>query len=243
MLHLPAERLAALADSEPTPSESEHLTICARCAGERAAYGRLLAQSMDERRRIGPPLNTWEALSAKLEQEGLVRPSTTTVVADTPRRTSTVSWTRVGVRIAAGLLLAVGSGIAGRVSAGASPLPFGASNNVGADVTATTTDSAGGFSSSSDALAVLSNSQRDYERAAAYLAAHDTSGASEEASDRYRTRLAALDQLANTSREALNESPEDPYLNQSYLFALGAREATLRQLGAALPAGTRLMRF
>jgi hypothetical protein len=242
MLHLPPERLAALADSEPTSSEAEHLTTCARCAAERAAYGRLLAQSMDERLRIGPALNTWDALSAKLEAEGLIKPATTTVVADSPPRRS-VMWTRIGVRVAAGLMLAVGGGIAGRMSAGVSPLPLGESNAVRADVASATLDSSAGFSSNTEALTVLSNSQRDYERAAAYLAAHDTSGAAEEASGRYRTRLAALDQLANTSREALNESPEDPYLNQSYLFALGAREATLRQLGAALPAGTRLMRF
>jgi hypothetical protein len=242
MLHLPAERLAALADAEPTAAESDHLNLCARCASERAAYGRLLAQSMDERRRIGPPLNTWESLGAELRAQGLIAAESGVTVGSigSRRPVKLAAWRSYGVRIAAGLLLVAGGAIAGRVSAGASMVPGRAMSPVSASATADTSE---GFASNSEALTVLANAQREYQRAAAFLAAHDTSGTAEDASDRYRARLAALDQLANTSRAALYEAPEDPVLNQYYLSALGAREATIRQLGSVLPVGTRLTRF
>jgi hypothetical protein len=44
-------------------------------------------------------------------------------------------------------------------------------------------------------------------------------------------------------RAALHESPNDPVINQYYLATVGAREATLRQLGTTLPAGAKLNRF
>ncbi len=53
----------------------------------------------------------------------------------------------------------------------------------------------------------------------------------------FRTRLAALDEMAETSRQALSVAPADPVLNQYYLSTLGAREVTLRQLGSVLTAG------
>ena len=99
-----------------------------------------------------------------------------------------------------------------------------------------------GFASNSDALTVLERAQAQYERAAAYLATHDTSTV-DGAADQYRTRLAALDRNAETLIQALNESPQDPVINQIYLATLGAREATLSKLGTALPVGVRLSRF
>jgi hypothetical protein len=61
--------------------------------------------------------------------------------------------------------------------------------------------------------------------------------------DTYRTRLAALDNVMTEMRSALHEAPQDPVINQYYLATVGAREATLRQLGTTLPAGARLNRF
>jgi hypothetical protein len=60
----------------------------------------------------------------------------------------------------------------------------------------------------------------------------------------YRTRLAALDNVMAEIRGALKEAPQDPVINQYYLQTVGAREATLRQLGTTLrPAGVSLNRF
>jgi hypothetical protein len=44
-------------------------------------------------------------------------------------------------------------------------------------------------------------------------------------------------------RAALQEAPQDPVINQYYLATVGAREATLRQLGTTLPPGAKLNRF
>jgi hypothetical protein len=47
----------------------------------------------------------------------------------------------------------------------------------------------------------------------------------------------------SSMRTALHEAPHDPVINQYYMATVGAREATLRQLGTALPAGRSLNRF
>src|SRR5437762_14003935 len=75
MLHLPTERLAALADEEPSSVEAEHLAVCARCVAERAVYRRLLAEADAERHRLAPPLTTWEGVSAGLRRVGVLRDS------------------------------------------------------------------------------------------------------------------------------------------------------------------------
>jgi len=104
---------------------------------------------------------------------------------------------------------------------------------------ASRTDEATGFRSVQDALGVLTRAQRDYQRASAWLADHDSStiGGSPQT---LRARLAALDEVLPRFREALHEAPQDPVLNQYYLTAADVRESTLRQLGRALPASMRL---
>ena len=102
--------------------------------------------------------------------------------------------------------------------------------------------SADEFSSSASAMQVLQRAQQDYERAAMYLANHDTS-TSEAATEAYRTTLAALDEMAETSLRALSEAPADPIMNQVYFTTLGARNMTLGKLATALPVGSRLSRF
>jgi hypothetical protein len=96
------------------------------------------------------------------------------------------------------------------------------------------------FGSLREASAVLEQAQRDYERASLWIAAHDTTVNAEVA---YRARLAALEQMLSASRAGLFEAPEDPVLNQYYLAAYTAREATLRQLGASLPVDRVMERF
>ncbi len=235
MLHLPSERLAALADESPDAAERLHLEACLECREERLAHQRVRALAADERLRISPPLTSWDALAPALRAEGIVR---------APR----TAWrfpARAG-RIAAALLLAVGGAAAGRWSAGAPVLPTA---GVGADsvfevgaVPISGTDRS--YASTQEALARLSAAQLEYQRAAAFLAANDTSLAgSAAAPDIYRTRLAALDEVTAATRAALDAAPADPVINQYYLTALNAREATLRQLGTALPDGSRLTRF
>jgi hypothetical protein len=235
--HLAIERLAELAESEPAALEREHLASCARCAGELIAYRRLVALASDERRRIAPPLTSWDAIAAGLHREGLVatKPSA--------RPVRSVAVPPLARRAAVAVIL-LGSGLVmGRMSAGMSP-----GQAVAVQSLLAPNDAARGrnvalqeaFASPDDALDALRTAQERYERAAAYLANHDTS-TTESAAEQYRTRLAALDNSAETFLRALNEAPQDPVINQYYLSTLRAREATLSKLGTALP--VRLSRY
>ena len=100
------------------------------------------------------------------------------------------------------------------------------------------------YSNPNEALQALTVAQQQYQAAAAFLAAQDTTprfvGMNQE---RYRARLDALDEIAATTRAALYRAPQDPMLNQYYLTTLGAREATLREIGATMPDTRRMERY
>src|SRR5262249_31951644 len=161
-----------------------------------------------------PALTEWGSLSQALHAEGLIGGASAPIsVRPAARATFPMRW--VG-RIAAALTFITTGILAGRASAGAPIVPrsFARSAETPGAAVADTTP---GFGSTAEAIASLTSAQREYHRAAAYLAAHDTTTASDGGSERYRQRLAALDQLAETSREALNAAPADPVLNQYYL--------------------------
>jgi hypothetical protein len=100
-----------------------------------------------------------------------------------------------------------------------------------------------GFTSVEEARQAQARSEAIYQQAAAFLAQHDTSGAGDGSPVAYRSRLAALDQMISTTREAMREAPHDPVINGYYLTTLGQREATLRQLNTVLPASLRANSF
>jgi len=198
-----------------------------------------------ERDRGAPALTNWESLSTALRAEGLIRD---------------VSPTRFGMRpwmqIAAGLVLAVGGAAAGRVSAGAPLLGTGQSSEaVASQAPATTAPASGSLASNTSATVaqfktpdeawdVLNRAGEEYQRASAYLSASNSAPPMPNDPSQYRTRLAALDNVMTEIRGALKEAPQDPVINQYYVTTVGAREATLRQLGATLkPAGVSLNRF
>jgi len=259
MSHLSSERLAELADGEPTVAEAEHLAGCVSCAAERSAHRRLLSMAVDARDRIAPPLTEWSTLAAKLREQGIIADDSaartaveTTVVPIAQPRRHRRAWL-VGLRVAAGLVFAAGFGALGRMSAGASAAPSsremttlagrifrGSAQQI---LPNSFGDQRSPFNTVEDALATLETSQRNYDKAVAFIAAHDSTVQSPDAGEVFRTRLAALDEMAETSRQALSVAPADPVLNQYYLSTLGAREVTLRQLGSVLPPGTRLTRF
>ncbi len=194
------------------------------------------------------PLTSWRSISAELRAEGLI---VDPVVSRFPVRRM--------LQIAAALILAVGGAAIGRASAGAPVVPAPvaqatesvvtpASSSLGANsssVGSLASMSSSQFASPEEAWDVLNRAGEEYQRASAYLSSNNTeipvpkTGASQ-----YRTRLAALDGVMSEIRGALKEAPEDPVINQYYLATVGAREATLRQLGTTLrPAGLSLNRF
>lgn len=239
MSHIHTDRLAALADEMPTPDEATHLAGCYDCKAEVAAFRRLARLAL-----VAPattePLTAWSQLGPQLKAAGLITegaaaiPGGAAVLPFAPRTAGVPRWV---LRAAAAITLLVGGAALGRVT---TP---GAAGFGGTPV-ATTAIPVNAFQSNDEAMRVLGVAQQQYQSAAAYLASQDTSsrfiGLNQ---DTYRTRLAALDEIAAAARAALYRAPQDPLLNQYYLTTLGAREATLRQIGASLPATGRLERY
>ena len=240
MLHLHTERLAALGDDLPTPDEAAHLVVCGECARERASYQTLVAMAHGEREPFGLPLTRWDTIAAELA----ARHAAVAEIAPTRRARPRL------LQIAAGLLLVAGGAAAGRVSVGARPLP-GLGSALVARTPPTTLNQSGArpisdsatFESVEDARSAQQRSEATYEQAVAYLARYDTAAVIGGSPVAVRSRLAALDQMISTTREAMRQAPHDPVINGYYLTTLGQREATLRQLNSALPALLRVNSF
>jgi len=237
MQHLPIERLAELADGVPNAAEQQHLAECAMCSSELVAYRRVVSMAADERRRIAPPISNWGSLSAELRQQGVI----TTREQATARKAFAMQVRRVSWQAAAGITILATGLVTGRMTAGMPLRSALAMSDASAGISQVAM-SAEEFATTASAMQVLQRAQQDYERAALYLANHDTSY-SDGATDAYRTTLAALDEMAETSLRALSEAPADPIINQVYFTTLGARNMTLGKLATALPVGSRLSRF
>ncbi len=246
--HVPPERLAALADESPSPAEARHLASCALCAEEVDAYQALLTLTRGERDRLDEPLLDWAALSKALAREHLLdgpaAPASRPVHATRGRWPHLGPW---GQAAAATVLLAAGLMI-GRLTAAREPqLPadiaihtaHGVATLAQNEATITPrqrliSDSVA-FNSRGEALDALAQAETRYRHAVAYLMQSD-SGALSEGPDGFRTRLAALDQIERATQAALAAAPNDPVLNQWYISTIGARQATIRQLGQVQPA-------
>lgn len=245
--HLSPERLAALADESPLPAETRHLASCAICAEEVEAYQALLTLTRGERDRLGEPLLDWAALSGALAREHLL--DSPTVPAAASSGATRGRWPRPGPwgqAAAATVLLAAGL-TAGRLTVLHQPQPLSeivaqtAGGNSGVlgratiePITRLISDSTA-FNSRVEALDALAQAETRYRHAVAYLMQSD-SGALSEGADGFRTRLAALDEVERATRAALAAAPNDPVLNQWYISTIGARQATIRQLGQVQPA-------
>ncbi|MGI8507929.1 MAG: hypothetical protein ACR2MQ_01235 [Gemmatimonadaceae bacterium] len=220
-----------------------------------AALDALVAR---EQTRIVAPLTEWRTLALQLREEGLLRApgsegAPASAAYEPPRRRAAgpgwkpavARWT---MRLAAAAAL-VGSGIVvGRGMTLGNELV----QTIGAAIQGDSTDSHGSvnvhvgtkpFSSATEARRVLVKSQSDYQRAASFLAATDTSAPAKINPDIYKNRLAGLDEVTTAMMNAAKEAPGDPLLNQYYLSAAAAREATLQQLDQSLPAGAKMVRF
>lgn len=231
MSHLSTDRLAAIADDNPTADEATHIAGCWDCRAELAAYRRLARLSA-----MAPvpmePLTAWSQLAPRLRDEGIINGSGHLALTTSQRRRWLPTW---GLRAAAGVVLVLGGALVGRASStGLSAFSLGSASQ----------QDVAGFNSNEEAVRALTVAQQQYQSAAAFLAAQDTSarfiGMNRDA---YQVRLAALDEIAAATRAALYRTPQDPMLNQYYLTTLGAREATIRQIGATMPDTRRLERY
>ncbi len=245
MQHLSTDRLAALGDEQPTPAEAAHLASCEVCTRERAAFRSLIDMAGADRGAIGLPLTRWDDLAPLFRAEVPARIATRE--AEVIELASSRRTTRWPMRAAAGLLLLAGGAMLGRASAGVSPLPSAGDNGAVASgapaVNASSPHVAVGdtsFRTVAEARVAQEKYEFLYQQAAAFLAQHDSTAPGQGSPVAYRSRLAALDRVISTTRDAMREAPHDPVINGYYLTTLSQREATLRQLNTTLPASLRL---
>ena len=253
MSHLTAERLAELADVEPTSAEAGHLAMCGACRAELTAFDRLRSLASDESTRLAPAITTWTGIASLLRADGLIRdePVITASGLTTARDRALPGASRVrwGMRAAAAMLLVAGGTMAGRMSAGAAPLPgtgslMRDSMRAISSVASRVSDTLPVFRTSAEALAALTVAERQYQYAAAFLGERDSASTPpDDASNVYRARLVALDGVMAATRVALYEAPHDPVINRYYLSTLGARAAAIRQLSTTLPVGMEVSRY
>jgi len=217
-----------------------------------------------ERTRIVAPLTEWRSLALSLRDEGLLRAQGDARAGQaygayggayagqapprvTPRERvgwlgTTARWT---MRIAASAALVAVGIIAGRgMTIGHDvvhtiQMAIADSTDAGTHVRVNGTP----FHSADEARSALVASETEYQKAAAYLAATDTSARTNASPEVLRDRLAALNEMSATALKALRDAPDDPLLNQYYLSTLSAQEATLQRLSRALPADARVIRF
>lgn len=272
MQHLDIERLASFDHDAPSADELAHLGACSLCRTERNAFSALSQRAMHLADTPAYPhaarLTNWESLSTQLRAEGLLaggattaafvsahRPPARVVPAETEpvaieswfaraRPRSRGEWWRVA---AAAVLLAGVSGAVGRISASLplTSLPVAASTPASGERTAADIFSfsglgATGYNSLEDANRALARNERDFDRISLWLTANDPSA---KTSDILRRRLAALDQVIAATYDARKAAPQDRVLDHYFRAAYTAREATLQQLGGALPVGRSLERF
>ena len=249
MSHLHPERLAALADSEPTGAESAHLAACASCTREIAAHRRLLMLAWQERERRAAPLLDWETISEAARDEGLIHDGGAAARRARAPFGRSVSGGRSPwwLQAAAAVVLMVSGGLVGLgLGRDSGPvLEEGGTAMSSGTITQrlASNDSVAPFRSTAEAILVLQRAERDYRLAMMYLAGHDTVTRGPEGPDIYRARLAALDEMATVALEAVRSVPTDPVMNRYYLSTLGARDATLRDLGETLPENVKLVGF
>ena len=232
MSHLHPERLAALADGEPTSAEAAHLSSCASCAHEIAAHRRLLMLAWQERETLTAPLASWESLAAAARDEGLIRAARVEGTGALRRVRTAFPWAHA----AAAVLLLTGGMAIGRLA-----LPVFERARVANNGAATSGNAS--FASNEEAISVLQRAERDYRAAMMYLSGQDTVTRMADDPAIYRARLAALDEINGVALDAVQEAPQDPVMNRLYLSTLGARDATLRQLGEKLPENVHLVGF
>ena len=242
MSHLHPERLAALADGEPTAAEAAHLSSCSSCGHEVAVHRRLLMLAWQERETLSAPLASWDTLAESLRSEGLLRDAPATAGRGGSGIGGSGARSPWWVQAAAAVVILAGGMHIGRMTVATSGETTAAAQQTANSRLASNADTVA-FSSPAEAISVLQRAERDYRLAMMYLAGQDTVTRTADDPDVYRARLAALDEMAGVALHAVQQAPQDPLMNRYYLTTLGARDATLRQLGEKLPENVQLQGF
>lgn len=230
MEHLSLEALARLVDETPFRSERRHLARCPDCSRELELL-REQTEALGSLPDLRPAPGDWPALEARLEHEGLLRGSTP---ADTVLRL--IDRRRGWMQAAAAVVLFLAGGLSGAVLA---PAGWGLQTDGGqvaaGEMEAGEASPAGLAAAEAatpeEAAEILRLAEQQY-RDATLRYRQLTRGPETEALMDPR-RLAVLDAMLAMGQAAVQEAPDDPFLNGFLVSAVAEREAALNALFAS----------
>lgn len=225
MEHLSLEALARLVDETPFRSERRHLARCPECSRELDLL-REQTEALGSLPDLRPAPEDWPALEARLEREGLVRGSTP---ADAVIRL--IDRGRGRMQAAAAVVLFLVGGLSGAVLA-----PTGWGGRTGGGQVASGETSPGGLAveeaaTPEAAAEIVRLAEQQYRDA--MLRYRALKHGPEAASLMDPRRLAVLDAMLAMGQAAVQEAPDDPFLNGFLVSAVAEREAALNALFAS----------
>lgn len=230
MEHLSLEALARLVDETPFRSERRHLARCPDCSRELELL-REQKEALGSLPDLRPAPGDWPALEARLEREGLLRGSNP---ADAVIRL--IDRRRGWMQAAAALVLFLGGGLAGAVlaptgwgpqagggQAASGEMAEGGASPAGLEVAEATT-----VEEAAEILRLAEQQHRDAVLRYRALARGPEAGTPMDA-----RHFAAREMLVAASQAAVQEAPDDPFLNGFLVSAVAEREAALNALFAS----------
>ncbi len=229
MPHLSLETLARLIDEAPTAAESRHLEMCIGCRDEFDALRSDQIALGELPDLLPPPAGAWPALEERLRDEGLIR-------------TRPAEQQRAGnrhLRLAASLALFLLGGISGFMVRGGGEAGSAATAGAAIDGAPISSSLASPSISAFPASGATARNAAAAARALreAETAYHEALAQYAELSADLATdpmaRLAALENIVITTRDALAAAPADPLINGYHITALAQRDATVRQISLA----------
>lgn len=229
MEHLSLEALARLVDETPFRSERRHLARCPDCSRELELL-REQTEALGSLPDLRPAPGDWPVLEERLEREGLLRGSTPAeaVIRLIDRR-------RGWMQAAAAVVLFLAGGLSGAVLA---PAEWGlragggqvASGETTGEVSPTTFP-AEEAATPEEAAQDLRLAEQQYRDATLRYRALMRGPEAETSMD--PRRLAVLDAMLAMGQAAVQEAPDDPFLNGFLVSAVAEREAALNALFAS----------
>lgn len=230
MEHLSLEALARLVDETPFRSERRHLASCPDCSRELELL-REQTEVLGSLPDLRPAPGDWPALEARLEREGLLRGS---APADTVIRL--IDRRRGWMQAAAAVVLFLAGGLLGAVlGPGGWDLQPGGERVAEGEMTAGEVYPAGlapaeatTVEEAAEILRLAEQQHRDAMLRYRALARGPEAGTPMDA-----RHFAAREMLVAASQAAVQEAPDDPFLNGFLVSAVAEREAALNALFAS----------